>query len=87
MRISIEDLEKLDKWVKEGNGNRTAEIRLGDYANKNYFHIRVYDYELEVSQYVNSPDEIDIGKAVHQKYLEMKKTIKELVKNIGGQND
>lgn len=57
------DLNAFKKWVKDGNGNRKVTINIGEYDNKDFLNIHVYDFNLNGGQAVRSVDEIDIEKA------------------------
>lgn len=57
------DLSKFAEWVKAGNGERHVKIDLGEIGHKDYIKIWVNDYELEVGQFVNSADEINLEAA------------------------
>jgi len=61
------DFESFRKWVQEGKGRRTAEIRIGKSGDEDHVSVFVYDYEMEVGQFVLEPKDINLEGVLRQK--------------------
>lgn len=54
------DAEGFRQWVREGNGDRSVKIVIGQFRDPDYVSIWVYDFGLGVGQFVTKVDEIDL---------------------------
>jgi len=61
------DFGGFRKWVQEGKGRRSVELRVGKREDENYVDIYVYDYELQVGQFVEKLEDIDLEGALQKK--------------------
>jgi len=52
------DLQSFRDWQLQGR--RSVKIEMGRFDNPEYFTVWVYDYDLQVGQYVTSVEEIDL---------------------------
>ena len=59
------DLQAFREWQQQGN--RSVKIEMGGPFEKDRFKIWVYDYDLQVGQFVQSVDEIDLLKEAREK--------------------
>jgi len=61
------DFEGFCRWVQEGKGTRTVEIRIGKSGNKDFLSIWAYDYEMSTGQFVERPEDINLGEKLREK--------------------
>lgn len=53
-------LEDLKKWVLEGDGHRSVNIKVGRAGDAQYFEVFVYDYKMMTGQHITKVEEIDL---------------------------
>lgn len=58
----MDDFAALKQWVKEGQGTRTVEIKIGQRQDSNHYNIFAYDFELEEGQYIDTLEQLNLEK-------------------------
>jgi len=58
----MHEYDKMLQWVKEGGGNRTISIEIGESGDDTYLSKWAYDFKLKVGQLFDSIDEVDLEK-------------------------
>ena len=59
------NIQAFRRWQQQGN--RRVQIEMGGPFEKDRFKIWVYDYDLQVGQFVQSVDEIDLLKEARER--------------------
>ena len=63
----MHEYDKMLEWVKEGSGNRTISIEIGRSGDDTYLSKWAYDFYLQVGQFFDSIDDVDLEKAKETK--------------------
>lgn len=72
----MEDLASLKEWVKNGQGTRTVEIKIGNFNDFSFIHIWAYDYTLQEGQIIKSADEINLEKIKQEDEMKLYEKLK-----------
>lgn len=72
----MHEYDKMLQWVKEGGGNRTISIEIGEMGDYSYIKKWAYDYKIQEGQHFNSIDEVDLDKVKEQNEYKLYEQLK-----------
>ena len=76
----MDEIKKIKDWVFEKRKNRTAEIVFSSHPNYEN-SIWVYDYDLDLGQYIRNATDIDLEYQKEKQELDILKRLKEKYMN------
>lgn len=71
------DLQPFRDWQLQGR--RSVKIEMGTFDNPEHFTIWVYDYDLQVGQYVTSIEEIDLIRKAEKDAVEQYERLQKIL--------
>ena len=73
----MHEYDKMLQWVRDGGGNRKICIEMGKFDDGTYLSKWAYDFYLQVGQFFDSIDDVDLEKAKETKeqleYMRLKR--------------
>lgn len=71
------DLQSFRDWQLQGR--RSVKIEMGTVDNPEHFTVWVYDYDLQVGQYVTSVEEIDLIRKAEKDAVEQYERLQKIL--------